>query len=159
MPFVYGVVPGVDFTTSGTPGTEIDAIFIRPGTRTMALQALYATGKAPALTAISGIIQRVKKYSATAASGGSAVVPTPRDPGAQAAKASSGQATAGVVAGSGGPSLVLAIGHGAGGQGGWVAPNADSMPVLEAAATQSLDIFNSSNTASLKFELSLEIVE
>jgi hypothetical protein len=159
MPFVYSVEPGLDFTTSATPGIEIDALFVKPGTRTLAIQAIYPKGKGNGLTAISGIVNRVKKFTSTASSGGSAIAPTPRDPGMQAAKASAGQATGGVTPGTGGPLLLLSVGCGAASPGGWQAITPDSALVLEASATQSMDLFNSSNTASLKFELGVEIVE
>jgi hypothetical protein len=53
----------------------------------------------------------------------------------------------------------LSIGCGAAGPGGWVAPNPDSVAVVEAGSGDSLDIYSASGTASLVLEISTEIVE
>ena len=161
MPFIYGVVPGVNFTTSATPNTEVDALFIKPGaTRDVNLISSSLQGKGAALTSLSGIIQRVKKWTTTASSGGTAITPSARDPGDQAAKATAGQASAGVTSGTGGPVLQVVFGCSASGPGSWSwLNNADVAIALEGAATQSIDVFNSSGTASLLHELSVDILE
>lgn len=160
MPFIYGVAPGVNFTTSATPNTEIDALFIKPGTRNVNLTSSQVQGKGANLTSLSGIMQRVKKWTTTAASGGSAITPSPRDPGAQAAKATAGQASAGVTPGTGGPVLQLAFGCSASGPGSWSwLNNPDVAVTLEGSANQSIDVFNISGVASLLFELSVDIME
>jgi len=157
MPFVYAlqsVQLATNFTTSGTANTEVDHCFIKPGTRNIALISLLVGGKAAGLTAISGIAFRIKKWTTTAASGGTAAVPTPRDPGMQAAKATAGMsASAGVTAGTGGPTFLGGCLCGAAGPGGWVAPNPDAAHTLEGSATQSLDIFSVSGTVSLNFDI------
>lgn len=163
MPFVYGLNAGADVTLSGTPGTEVDMLAIKAGaTRNVAVQSYATIGKGAALTSISGIVYRCKQYptTATAVGSGSTLVPVPRDPGAQAAKSTAFSGAAGALtAGTGTLLLHAAFGSGAAGPGGWVFPNADSMPVLEGAATKSIDLFCASNTASLKAECSAEVVE
>lgn len=160
MPMLYGVVPGALQTCNGTPNTENDCLFIRPGaTRNVFLQSLLAVGRAAALTAISGIALRLKKWTTTASSAGTSITPAPRDVGMQAAKATAGYATTTVTSGTGGPTLQQAFGCGAAGPGGWTAENADSVIVLEANDNKSIDLFNASGTASLNFECSATIGE
>lgn len=160
MPFVYGVVPGAIQTTNVTPLTANDCFFVKSGaTRNLGLQALYVVGRGANLTAITGIQFRVQKWTTTSSSAGTAITPAPRDPGQQAAKGTAAYAVATVTSGTGGPTLMLSIGCGAAGPGGWVAPNPDSVHMLEGAATQSLDVFCASGVASMSFELSAEIVE
>lgn len=160
MPMIYGVVPGALQTSNATPNTENDCLFVKSGaTRNVFIQSVLVVGRAAALTAISGIALRLKKWTTTSSSAGTAITPSPRDPGMQAAKATAAYAVATVTSGTGGPTLQQAFGCGAAGPGGWVAPNADSVITLEAAATMSADLFNASGTASLNFEASLEIGE
>lgn len=160
MPMVYGVVPGALQTTNATPNTANDCLFVKPGTgRSVALISLLVQGRAAALTAISGIAFRIQKWTSTSSSAGTAITPSPRDTGMQAAKATAAYATATVTSGTGGPSLQQAFGCGAAGPGGWVAPNPDAAIVLESGANQSIDLVNASGTASLNFEASAEIAE
>jgi hypothetical protein len=160
VPFVYSVNPGALQTTNGTANTENDCLFIKPGTtRNVSLQALYAHGKGAGLTAISGITLRIKKWTTTASSAGTAITPTPNDVGIQAAKHTAAFSASAVTSGTGGPTLLGSLGCGAAGPGGWVAPNVDSVKTLEAADNKSIDVFNTSGTISLNFELSAETVE
>lgn len=169
MPFVYATSSVQNFgsttqgmQTSGTANTEIDAFFIKPGTRNIGIQALYVGGKGAGLTAISGIAYRLKKWTTTASSAGTAAVPAPRDIGMQAAKATAATgatAQGAVTSGTGGPTFLLGIVSGAAGPGGWVAPNADSLPTLEGSAAQSIDLFSASGTASLFYDFTIEHVE
>lgn len=161
MPFVYGVVPGAVQTTSSSANTEVDSLYVKPGTgRTTSIRAIYGHGKGAGLTAISGITLRLKTFPTTASSAGTSVVPTPRDGTVQAAKTVAGYAGTTITSGTGTPVLHLSIGFGAAGPGGWVAPDADSViGPLEAAATKSTDVFSVSGTASLNYEMSAEIVE
>lgn len=157
----YGVVPGVNFTTSGVANTEIDALFIKPGaTRNVNLSEITFGGKGANLTSLSGIVQRVKKWTATSSSGGTGITPSPRDPGYQAAKATAGQASAGVVSGTGGPVLQFAVTCSGSGPGSWnYLNNPDAAVTLEAAANQSVDLFNASGAVSMVFETSCTIFE
>src|SRR4029077_830359 len=140
MPFVYASGSAQNFgsttqgmQTSATGNTEIDAFFITTKTtvptRNLGAQALYTGGKGAGLTAISGIASHLKKWTTTSSSAGTALTPTPRDPGMLAAKstaATAATAQGAVTSGTGGPSFLLGIVSGAAGPGGWVAPNADS---------------------------------
>lgn len=158
--FIYGVVPGAIQTTNATPSTENDCFFVAAGTgRTSAIIGIYAHGRGAGLTSISGITFRVKKWFTTASSGGTGITPSPRDPGAQASKCTAGYAAATVTSGTGGPTLMLSIGCGAAGPGGWVAPNPDAAILVESGSSDSVDVFNSSGTATLSFELSAEVQE
>jgi hypothetical protein len=140
--------------TSSTANTESDTIYFKAGARNLLLQAMYAIGKGAGLTAISGIVHRIVKF-ATASSSGTAAAIVPKDPGAQAALHT---AFTGGTEGTTRTQQVI-FGHGAAGPGGWVAPNPDSMIVLQGAATNSMDCCNASGTASLNFEFSCETVE
>ena len=147
-----------NYTTSATPNTEIEVFFIKPGTRNLNIGRLQVQGKGAALTALSGIEYRIKKWTSTAGAGGTALVPSPSDPGAQACKAVAGIATttsAAVTAGTGGPVLQVMCGSGAAGPGGWVAANIDDYKTLEGSATQSMDLFSASGTASLLYEFQI----
>jgi len=162
--FLYSensAVVATNFTTSGTANTEVDHLFIKPGVRTIGLQAMYLGGKGAGLTAISGIAYRIKAARTTATTGGGSVItPTPKDPGAQAAKATcSGSASAGFTTPGTGFVYIGGCVSGAAGPGGWVAANGDSMPVCEGGANQSLDVFSASGTLSLNFELNVEHTE
>lgn len=158
--FIYGVVPGAIQTTNATPATENDCFFVAAGTgRASAVIGLYCHGRGAGLTAISGITFRVKKWFTTAAAGGTGITPSPRDPGAQASKCTAGYAVGAVTPGTGGPTFMLSIGCGAAGPGGWVAPNPDAAILVESGSADSVDVFNSSGTASLNFELSAEVQE
>jgi hypothetical protein len=166
MPFVYSTQSAMqaqNYTTSGSANTETEPFFLKPGTRNIGLQAMYVGGKGAGLTSISGIAYRLKKWTSTSASGGTALTPTPRDPGMQAAKATSGIGTGGgtavVTVGTGGPIYIGGCISGAAGPGGWVAPNADSLPTLEGSANQSIDLFVASGTVSLNYEFVIEHVE
>jgi len=156
MPFVYGISPAANQATSATPNTEVDGLFVAAGaTASVAIQSLFVCGKGAALTAISGIIFRIKWWT-TASTAGSAITPTPRG---ATTPASICTAASGPTAGTGGGTYQLAIGCGAAGPGGWVALNAASMPSIRAASGDSLDVYNASGTASLNYEQSLEVVE
>jgi hypothetical protein len=169
MPFVYNsssAVNGTNFTTNAVANTEGDYYFIKAGTRNVGVQAMYVGGKGAGLTAISGIAYRLKamRSTATTLNSGTALTPTQRDPGAQNPKATAATSTG---VGAGNSQFLLGTGavyiggciSGAAGPGGWVAPNADSLPTLEGSANQSIDLFTSSGTISLNFEFVIEHVE
>lgn len=141
-------------TTNATPNTENETFFMKPGTRNAVLQAMYVIGKGAGLTAISGIVHRIIRWG-TASTGGVAITPTPKDPGAQAAKMTAASAP---TAGTTRLNRII-FGSGAAGPGGWVAPNVDSQEVLEGSGAQSIDGLNASGTASLPFEWSAEAAE
>jgi hypothetical protein len=160
MPLFYTDVPGATQTTNATPGTANDCFFIAPGSaRTVWLNAIYPVGRGANLTNISGISYRLEKWTSTASSGGTAVTPSPNDPRYSAATHTAGYSASTVTPGTGGPTLMLSIGSGTTSPGNWIAPTLDQGYSLNAAATQSLDIFSVSAAASLSFELSTGTVE
>lgn len=156
MPMVYTVslATAGNLTTSATPATETDTFFVKAGVRNVALQSMYVVGKGAGLTALSGISFRIIKFT-TASTAGTGMTPTPKDPGSQAAKATSAsRPTAGTTRVN-----RLVFGCGAAGPGGWQAMNADSVELLEGGGALSIDSMDVSGTASLPFEFSAEIVE
>lgn len=162
MPFVYSIATKAvadTFATHATPGTEIDALFVKPGTRNVAVTLLQVLGRGAGLTALSGIAFRLKRYPTTAAAAGTAITPGPKDPGAQASKCTAAGASTGVTVGTGTPIFVGVCGCGAAGPGGWSARDGDSSGVVEGSANQSIDLFPASGTASLNYEAYLEVQE
>lgn len=155
MPFVYSVDAAAELTTNVTPATVTETLFIKAGARDVALQDLSVIGKGAGLTSISGIAFRVKKWT-TASTAGTGITPGVRDPGAQAAKHT---AASRPTAGTGGGQTLQGFGCGAAGPGGWVFPNPQSMPLLEAAGAPSISVDDISGTASMKFEISTSTVE
>lgn len=160
MPLFYTDVPGATQTTNATPGTANDCFFIAPGSlRTVWLNSIFPVGRGANLTNISGISYRLEKWTSTASSGGTAITPSPNDPGYQAAKHTAAYSASALTSGTGGPTLMLSIGSGTTSPGNWIAPTLDQAYALQAGATQSLDIFSVSSAASLSFELSVGTVE
>jgi hypothetical protein len=162
MPMVYtssSKAVSDTFATNATGGTENDALFIKPGARNIALTLLNVLGRGAGLTALSGIAFRIKRWTTTASSAGTAITPTPKDPGFQAATATAGAASAGVTSGTGGPVIAAMCGCGAAGPGGWAARDQDSPVVVQGSATQSADVFVASGTASLNYEMTVEHAE
>jgi hypothetical protein len=165
-PMYYTAVPGAIQTTNAAPLTANDCVFFAPGaTRTFWLASIYPEGRGAGLTSISGITYRLEKWFTTASSGGTAFTKgnggnlEQNDPGYQNPILTGGFAVGTVTSGTGGPSLLLSIGSGTTSPGNWMTQNLDFAYSLPAAATQSLDIFNASGTASLNFELSVGLVE
>ena len=156
MPMVYtlALATEANIATSGTANTEVEVFFCKAGVRNAALQAMYVIGKGAGLTAISGIVFRLIKWG-TAATVGTAITPTPKDPGMQAAKQTAASLP---TAGTTRTNHVL-FGCGAAGPGGWVAPNPDSVILLEGGGAPSIDALSASGTISLNFEFSAETVE
>lgn len=144
------------FATSGTAGTEIDAMFIKPGARTAFLTLLQVLGRGAGLTSLSGIAFRLKRWGSTASSAGTAITPGTKDSAAPACTATAAGASAGVTPGTGGPTLVAACGCGGAGPGGWAARDQDSTCAVSGSATESVDLFCASGTASMNYEATLE---
>src|SRR5437899_8497363 len=114
MPFVYAFASKTvseNYTTSGTANTEIDVAFVKPGaSRPCNLQAIRVQGKGAGLTALSGLAFRLKQWTTTSSSAGTALAMGPVDNRAPAA-VSTGAAGAGggvnaVTSGTGGPTIV-----------------------------------------------------
>lgn len=163
MPMVYTTSSksvADSFATSGTANTEIDAMFLKPGARNIAMTLLQVLGRGAGLTTLSGIAFHVKKWTTTQSSSGTAITPAPKDVGFQAATATAAGASAGVTSGSGGPIIVAMCGCGAAGPGGWAARDMDSVVGAQGSSTtQSIDLFVESGTASLNYEATFEHAE
>ena len=156
MPMVYtlALATEANIATNGSANTETEVFFVKAGVRNCALQSMYVIGKGAGLTAISGIVFRIIKW-ATASTGGTGITATPKDPGMQAAKQTAASAP---TAGTTRTNHVL-FGCGAAGPGGWVAPNPDSVILMEGGGAFSTDALSASGTISLNFEFSAETVE
>ncbi len=157
MAMVYSIAPATagNLTTSATPGTEVETFFLKPGaTRAASFSAMSVIGKGAGLTAISGLVFRLGKW-ATASTAGTAMTPSPRDVGMQAATAT---AASRPTAGSTRTQLHL-FGCGAAGPGGWMARDADDMVLLNAAGALSLFCADACGTASMLFEFSATFQE
>ena len=159
MPLFYSIVPGAIQTSNATPLTANDCLFVKPGTRTIWVRQLLPVGRGAGLTAVSGITYRLEKWTTTASSAGTAITPSPNDPGYQASKSTAGWAVATVTSGTGGPTLLLSVGSGTTSPGNWIAPSNDESYALEGSDNKSIDVFNASGTASLNFELTVGITE
>lgn len=167
MPFLYSLptkAVAENFTTSGTGNTEIDFAFVKPGaTRPVGVPKTTVQGKGGGLTALSGISVRLKQFTTTSSSAGTAVTPAPKNNLAPASAATAGMGigggTAAVTSGTGGPSMVGYAGMGASGPGGTVAINPDDVPALDGGANKSIDFFSASPTATLNFEMEATLAE
>lgn len=157
MPMVYSLslATAGNLTTNGTANTETETFFLKPGsTRNAALQSIYVIGKGAGLTSISGISFRLIAWG-TASTAGTTITPRPKDPGYQAAVATSASRP---TSGTTRTNRVI-FGCGAAGPGGWVAPNPDSLELLAAGNAGSLSLMDVSGTISLNFEFSAEFQE
>jgi len=171
IPFVYalnsksGAQALENLTTNGTANTENDFAFLKPGaSRVSTVLALRIQGKGAGLTALSGIVNRLKHWTSTSSTtvGGTSVTPAPKHNLAPAAVSTAGMATVAagtITSGTGGPNIVGFAGCGASGPGGWVAANPDDVPSLDGGANKSADLFSSSPTVSLSFEHELDVQE
>lgn len=150
------------YSTSGTPGAEIDVMFTKPGVRNMSIYALRGQGRGAGLTALTGISINVKQWT-TASTGGTALTPAPNDVNNQAAKATVGIGTGGgtnaVSSGSGGPTYRGGFGFGGSGPGGWVAATPDAALTQPGGGAASFDLFSVSGTASMLYEFWQEHME
>jgi hypothetical protein len=161
MPYVYSIqnkqVPLENLTTNGTANTESEQTFVKPGAaRPVAILALIVQGKAAGATQLSGLMFRLKQWTTTAGSGGTSVTPGPTDPRGPAAAATAGITTTAagtVTTGTGGPTLVKACGCSVSGPGGWTAINPDAGLTIDGGANKSTDLFSSSGTISLNYEV------
>lgn len=157
MPFVYAISPATNVSTNATPNTDTDHLRTLTGsTRGAAVTGLFLIGKGAGLTAISGIVVRLARYS-TASTSGSSITPRGKAPSNPAAQLT---AFTGPTVGTT-QTVQQSVGCGAAGPGGWVARDADSAISLEAGggANGNLDAISQSGTASLNFEYTLEFAE
>lgn len=159
MPFLYGVAgaPATPYATSGTPNTEDPTLVLRQATRNVDVMAIYVHGRGAALTAITGIGYRVRRWT-TAGSGGTGVTPSPRRIGTTASTTAVDKQSA-ITAGTVSGAYQVAFGCGAAGPGGWVARDGDSAMTLEAGSADEFDINSISGVASMLHDVSCEISE
>lgn len=159
MPFVYSVegAPATPYATHATPNTEDPTLVIRQAVRGVDLQAIYVLGRGAALTAITGIGYRVRRWT-TAGSGGTAVTPAPRRIGTTASTTAADKVTA-ITAGTVSGAYQLSFGCGAAGPGGWVARDADSAIHVEGGGADELNINSVCGVASMLHHVSAEIAE
>lgn len=121
-------------------------------------------GKGAGLTALSGISVRLAHWTTTASTtvAGVATTPSPKNNLAPACVATAGMVTSAsstITSGTGGPLYVGYASMGASGPGGWVAINADDVPLLDGGANRSSDLFAASPTANMAFEFELDNTE
>jgi hypothetical protein len=159
MPFVYAVegAPATPYATHATPNTEDPTLVLRQVTRGVDLQAIYVLGRGAALTAITGIGYRVRRWT-TAGSGGTTVTPAPRRVGTTASTTAHDKVSA-ITAGTVSGAYQLSFGCGAAGPGGWVARDSDSAIHLEGGGSDELDINSVAGVASMLHHVSAEIAE
>lgn len=158
MPFVYTVgTAGVNYGTHATPATEDAYMALRQVTRGFNLTALFVWGKGAGLTALSGIGHHWKRWT-TVGSGGTTLTPSPKRIGTTATTTAHDKQTAltpGTVSGA----IVVAVGHGAAGPGGWVARDEDSKVHVEAGSSDELAGYSICGTTAMNFSVSAEIEE
>jgi len=159
MPFVYGVegAPATPYATHATPNTEDPTLVLRQAARGFDLMSIFVQGRGAALSAISGIGYRVRRWT-TAGSGGTAITPAPRRVGTTASTTAADKVTA-ITPGTVSGAYQLSFGCGAAGPGGWVARDADSAIHVEGGSSDELDINSVSGVASLLHHVSAEIME
>jgi len=159
MPFLYGVdgMPATAYATHATPNTEDPSLCLRQAVRNFDLISLFVHGRGAALTAITGIGFRVRRWT-TVGSGGTAVVPNPRRIGTTASTVGADKVSAltqGTVSGA----VQVAIGCGAAGPGGWVAVNPDAYITVEAGSADELAIDSVCGVTAMPHHVSAEIQE
>lgn len=159
MPFAYGIegAPATPYATSATPNTEDPTLVLRQAVRGFDLMSIFVQGRGAALTAITGIGYRVRRWT-TAGTGGTAVVPAPRRIGTAASTTAADKVTA-IVPGTISGAYQLGFGCGAAGPGGWVARDQDSAIHVEGGGADELDINSVAGVASMLHHVSAEIQE
>lgn len=157
MPFIYAVDGGVQYTTAGASTVDVH-IALRESTRGFKLTAFYAQGKGAGLTALSGIMHRVRRWT-TVGSGGDSLVASPRAIGTTASTTCVHDNGTNIVEGTVSGAYQLSVGHGATGPGGWVARDDASKVLVEPGSGDELAFNDISGTASLTFEAMCEIEE
>ena len=159
MPFAYAVdqAPATPYATSGTPNTEDPTLVLRQTTRGVDVNAIFVHGRGAALTTITGIGYKVRRWT-TVGTGGTTVTPAPRRVGTTASTVAVDKASA-ITPGTVSGAYQLGIGCGASGPGGWVARDQDSAIHLEAGSADELDINSVSGVASMLHHVGCEISE
>lgn len=156
---IYNIAPPAAVTTSASANTDVDHLRLLTVAARMAwVKGLQLRGKGAALTTITGIEVMLKRL-ATPSTVGSAITPIPRDlSGTVAARLT---AFTGPTIGAT-PTIQLAIGCGATGPGGWIAPDVDSYITLDAngGANGNLDLISQqAGVVALGFGYDIEVGE
>lgn len=159
MPFVYAVegAPATPYATHATPNTEDPTLVLRQATRGFELTAMYCQGRGAALTAITGIGYRVRRWT-TAGSGGTAITPSPRRVGTTASTTAADKVSA-ITPGTVSGAYQAAFSCGAAGPGGWVARDDDSKICVEGGSSDELNINSVSGVTAMLHHVSAEIAE
>lgn len=159
MPFAYGIegAPATPYATSATPNTEDPTLVLRQAVRGFELRSLLAHGRGAALTAITGIGYRVRRWT-TAGSGGTAITPNPRRIGSTASTTAADKVSA-ITPGTVSGAYQLSFGCGAAGPGGWVALDSDAAVCVEGGSSDELNVNSVCGVASMLHHVSGEIVE
>ena len=159
MPFYYSVYRSA--VTNGTAGTESTTGHIRMvsgSARTASVTGLFAAGRA---STTGGFILRLKQWSTTASSGGTAYTIVKRYPNNPAASISAATDASAITAGSGGPIITLALGCPSGGGAAWVPTDPADAIQMEAGggANNNLDVYSIGSAASMNIDITVEIGE
>lgn len=155
--YVYGIEGEISNASSASADTVDAYMALRETAQAVWLQTWLSQGKGAALTALTGMIHRLRHWT-TVGTGGDSVTPSPARPGMPAASTLvvDGGYTEGTVSGA----TVLAFGHGATGPGGWMARNDESRKVLEAGSVDEWSMNSiQPGTVALNFEDFAEICE
>src|SRR5713226_5410101 len=159
MRFYYSIYRSA--LTNGTAGTESTTGHIRVvsgSARTVAVTGIYAAARA---TTTGGLVLRMKQWTTTASSGGSAFTPVKRYPNNPAASLVAATDASAITAGTGGPNITLALGCPAGGGAGWVPTDPADAIQMEAGggANNNLDIYSIASAASMAVDITVEVAE
>jgi hypothetical protein len=159
MAFCYAVdgAPATPYATHATPNTEDPTLVLRQAVRGFDLISILVHGRGAALTAITGIGYRVRRWT-TAGTGGTAVVPNPRRIGTVASTTAADKVTA-ITPGTVSGAYQLGFGCGAAGPGGWIAPNPDAYLHVEGTGADELNINAVCGVTAMLHHVSAEIME
>jgi hypothetical protein len=157
--FVYGIdgAPATPYASHATPNTEDPTLVLRQATRGFDLRALWVHGRGAALTAITGIGFRLRRWT-TAGSGGTSVTPAPRRVGTTASTTAADKVTA-ITPGTVSGAYQLGFGCSSAGPGGWAAMDPDASIHVEGGGSDELDINSVAGVASMLLHVSAEIAE
>lgn len=144
-------------TTSGTTNTEVDHLFIKPGTGAKVdINGLRLQGAGNALTTLNGLMANFKNWT-TASTGGTAMTPSPVN--IAVAKASAATAGGAPTAGTGGGTYKGGFGCSGSGPAFWTAQTPDQMIEMAAAYAGSVDLYSAAVALSLAFQWWVDFLE
>jgi hypothetical protein len=157
--FLYGYdgAPATPYATHGTPNTEDPTLVLRQVLRGFDLMSILVHGRGAALTALTGIGYRVRRWT-TVGSGGTTVVGSPRRVGTTASTTGHDKVSA-ITPGTVSGAYQLGIGCGASGPGGWVAQNEDARIHVEGGGSDELNINSVAGVTAMLHHVSVELGE